>query len=308
MARSAGVAAVRAKLAHCLHEAREVASSASTTPTARAAAIALLGYSDFADVHEALSQSLSVPRESVQLAALSALDRFDDSGAGETIVARFSDLTGRARSEAATVLLRRPQRAIALLNAIGAKRIRQSDLDAAQINQLLNYRADDAVRTLARSVLKAPSTQRTEVVEAFRPALSLTGDAVKGKLLYEQRCISCHRGAGEGHSVGPDLVSVRNSGKEKLLLNILDPSREVAPQYVSYLIETRDGQSVLGILASDTPASLTVRQAYSKETVIARSQIKRMRSDGKSLMPDGLEAGLTPQDLADLIAFVESVK
>jgi putative heme-binding domain-containing protein len=77
---------------------------------------------------------------------------------------------------------------------------------------------------------------------------------------------------------------------------------------VSFLIETKDGQSVLGIVASDMPTSITIRQAYGRETVISRAQIKRMSSDGKSLMPEGLEEKLTSQDMADLIAFVESVK
>jgi len=108
--------------------------------------------------------------------------------------------------------------------------------------------------------------------------------------------------------VGPDFTTVRNAGREKLLLNILDPSREVAPQYVAYLVETRDGQDVLGILAADTPASITVRQAYGKETIIQRSNIKRMTSQGKSLMPDGLETGMSVQDMADLITFIEELK
>ena len=101
---------------------------------------------------------------------------------------------------------------------------------------------------------------------------------------------------------------MRNAGKEKLLLNMLDPSREVAPQYVAYVVETKDGQSLLGILASDTPANITVRQAYGKDVVVDRANIKRTTSQGKSLMPDGLEAGMKPQDVADLIAFIEAVK
>src|SRR5439155_22965554 len=115
---------------------------------------------------------------------------------------------------------KRASRAVALLQAIASGSLKQSDLDASQVNQLLNSKDDD-VRMLARKILSAPATQRSSVVEALRPALSLKGDAAKGKLVYEQRCISCHRAAGEGNAVGPDLVSVRNAGKEKLLLNIL---------------------------------------------------------------------------------------
>src|SRR5439155_10248616 len=78
IARSAGVVAVRARLADALNDARKVATETSATPAARAAAIVLLGYRDFADVGEVLDRLLREPRESVQLAALAALDRFDD--------------------------------------------------------------------------------------------------------------------------------------------------------------------------------------------------------------------------------------
>ena len=61
-------------------------------------------------------------------------------------------------------------------------------------------------------------------------------------------------------------------------------------------------------VASDTPAGITLRQAYGKETTIQRDKIKKMSSDGRSIMPDGLEAGLTPQDMADLLTFVEMGK
>jgi putative heme-binding domain-containing protein len=248
-----------------------------------------------------LVAALGERSESTQLAALSAMDRSDEPAVADSILGSFPTLTPRAKTEAVNLMLKRSARALALLRTL-----KQSDLDASQVNQLLNSK-DDEVRALARKMLSAPATRST-VVETFRPALSLKGDASKGKLIYEQRCISCHRAAGEGNAVGPDLITVKNAGAEKLLLNILDPSREVAANYINYLIETKDGQSVLGILASDTPSAIRVRQAYAKETVIPREQIKRMSSQGKSLMPDGLETGLNAEDVANLIAFIESGK
>src|SRR4029079_518333 len=97
------------------------------------------------------------------------------------------------------------------------------------------------------------------------PTLNLTGDATRGRNIYEERCLSCHRAGSEGHAVGPDLVTVKNTGKEKLLVNILDPNREVRPDYVSYSVETDDGESRVGLMVNETPMSITVRQAYGKE-------------------------------------------
>jgi putative heme-binding domain-containing protein len=82
----------------------------------------------------------------------------------------------------------------------------------------------------------------------------------------------------------------------------------VASQYSAYLVETKDGESILGIIVNDTASSITLRQAYGMETVVLRSNIKKLKNQGQSLMPEGLEEGLKPQNLADLLEFIESVK
>jgi putative heme-binding domain-containing protein len=203
------------------------------------------------------------------------------------------------------LLIARPNRAKTLLDAIASERLEPTVLNASQA-AFLRKHSDAALKQLANQILPPPPS-RESVIAAFRPALSLTGNSSRGHELYVQRCISCHRAGNEGSAVGPDFATMKNAGKEKLLLNILDPNREVAPQYLSFLIETKDGQSVLGIVASDQPSGITFRQAFGRETVIPRAQIRRMSSQGQSLMPEGLEEKLTPRDLADLIAFVESI-
>src|SRR6266699_2338228 len=136
------------------------------------------------------------------------------------------------------------------------------------------------------------------------PALDMKGDPAHGKKIYQERCVSCHRLGGEGFVLGPDLVTVKNTGKEKMLVNILDPNREVAPNYLAFEVETKDGESAVGVIASETTSSLTLRQAFGKETVILRSDMKSRRSLGQSLMPEGLEQGLTPQDVANLLEYI----
>jgi putative heme-binding domain-containing protein len=151
-------------------------------------------------------------------------------------------------------------------------------------------------------------SQRQATIDAFMPSLNLQADAGRGRKFYQERCSSCHRLGGEGHALGPDLVTVKNTGKEKLLVNILDPNREVRPEFVSYVVETEDGESLVGLVANETATAITVRQAYGKEDVVPRSRIRKMRSQGQSLMPEGLEAGLTQQDLADLLEYIETAE
>jgi putative membrane-bound dehydrogenase-like protein len=297
-------------------QVREVFASAArmsvdtrAAEDARAAAIQLLGLTSFEDSGSLLLALLNETQaQEIQLAAVASLNRFDDPRLGPALTKAWDKLSPRLRSEAVVTLLARPNRAIALLQAIQAGAIWPAALTTAQAKFLRNHR-DTTVRELAAKVLDAAAPgPRRSVIDAFTQALNLQGQAAGGKKIYEERCISCHRLGGEGSAVGPDLATVKSTGKEKLLVSILDPNREVAPQYVSYVVETREGDSLVGLIANETSSTITVRQAYAKEDVIQRSRIASMRSQTQSLMPEGLEAGLTQQDLADLLEYIETAE
>ena len=100
---------------------------------------------------------------------------------------------------------------------------------------------------------------------------------------------------------------MRNKTPETLLIDILDPSREVDPRYLNYQITTKSGRVFTGMIASETGSSLTLRRAEKAEDIILRQQIDEIQATGKSVMPDGLEMQLSRQDLADLIAYLLSV-
>jgi len=142
------------------------------------------------------------------------------------------------------------------------------------------------------------------VVRRFLPVLELRGDDQRGKAVFQQRCQSCHRFGSDGFAVGPDLAGARSGGKEKLLINVLDPNREVSPNYFAYVVETKEGDSYTGIIVNEAASSVTVRQPLGIEVVVPRSQIAKMQAQRTSLMPEGLEEGLTQQDLADLVDFI----
>jgi putative heme-binding domain-containing protein len=159
-----------------------------------------------------------------------------------------------------------------------------------------------AVKT---TVLPAtPTSSRAEAIKKYSAALELSGNAEKGRIIYQERCASCHRLYGQGTPVGPDLESVRTAGKETTLINILDPNREVPPRFATVEIETADDEHVTGVIANDAANGISLRQANGAETFVPRTQIKRSRTTAASLMPEGLEAGLTSQDLADLLAYI----
>jgi putative membrane-bound dehydrogenase-like protein len=273
----------------------------------RIQAIQALGLASYSESGSALASLLNLQQpQEIQLAAISTLARFNDAEVGAELTKRWDSLTPRLRTEAINVLTARKDRAMALLHAIETGSIRPSALDTTQAKFLRNHRDSD-VKKLAMKILgNKPASTRQQVIDQFTPTLNLKGNATHGKRVYEERCISCHRLGGEGFALGPDLVTVKNTGKEKIMVNILDPNREVRPDYVSFLVETKDDESQIGLIVNENKTAVTLRQPYGKENVINRSDIKKMQSQGQSMMPEGIEAGMTPQDLADLIEYIES--
>jgi putative heme-binding domain-containing protein len=134
--------------------------------------------------------------------------------------------------------------------------------------------------------------------------LKINGDATRGRTLFLQVCATCHRDGKDGAAVGPDRISFRNLGKPTLLLNILDPNREVAPRYFTAIATTDTGESFAGILAEETPATLRMLMPGGTEKVLPRSQVKKLERSSRSLMPEGLEAPWNDAQLADLLAFL----
>jgi putative heme-binding domain-containing protein len=92
-----------------------------------------------------------------------------------------------------------------------------------------------------------------------------------------------------------------------LLIDIFDPSREVDPRYINYVITNNAGRVFTGMIASETASSVTLRRAEKAEDVLLRSQIEEIQATAKSLMPENLETQLGKQDVADLIAYLQSV-
>ncbi len=147
-------------------------------------------------------------------------------------------------------------------------------------------------------------TNRLAVIASYLPALDLKGDAQRGAAIFRERCVTCHALRGEGTALGPDLASVAANGGDKLLVSIFDPNREVAPNFTAWTVETAEGETLTGLLVRETDSAVTLKLAGGTEAVLSRAQIKVLRQESRSLMPEGLESGLTPSDVAGLLAWL----
>jgi putative membrane-bound dehydrogenase-like protein len=151
---------------------------------------------------------------------------------------------------------------------------------------------------------------RPENGPQWREALSGAGDPAAGERVFFHprgpRCFVCHRIDGRGGAIGPDLSRVGGStARDKLIESILTPSKEIAPQYVSWVITTRDGRVRTGVIVDEGPNStITMADAQGRLEVLSRADVEERHALNTSIMPENLPALMTRQEFRDLIAYL----
>ncbi len=159
------------------------------------------------------------------------------------------------------------------------------------------------IREAARALFVQQGS-REEALKAFTGVSSLPGQPTKGAAVFNRTCAACHASHGLGHDVGPNLTEFRGKSVDDFLLAIVDPNAGINPNFIAYQIETTDGRSLSGIVRNETASGLTLLQAGGAKESLLRGGISEIRASSQSLMPEGLEQGLSPQDMADLIAWL----
>jgi putative membrane-bound dehydrogenase-like protein len=287
--------------------ATAIAADQTRGQSDRITALRLLAFAPYAEVAPVLTALLS-PQTSpeLQAAAIAALANQDNAGVGRQLLAGWKSFGPAIRRDVIDAVLHRPARLGDLFHAIEAREIARGEIER-DVKQLLMNHPNTAIRNRARALFAGDvSGDRGKIVAVYRPALAQPGRVERGRDVYERRCATCHRFGNAGHAVGPDIVSVQNKSPADLLIAILDPSREAQPNFIAYNVVTAQGAVYSGIIAAESAAGVTLRRAEGKEDKILRNQIEEIVSTGKSLMPEGLEKDISPDQMADLIAFIKS--
>ncbi|MFO0902640.1 MAG: PVC-type heme-binding CxxCH protein [Pirellulales bacterium] len=288
-----------------LAQSRQLARDQNASLDLRLQALQLASLSDFADCRQTLTALLDARQPpQIQQAAVRALASFSDPSVAAILVEAYRGLTPSVRTEAVESLMVRAERHEALIEALESRRISTGQLSAVRRNQLLKHPSVEVRARAERLFAHDAPGPRREVIARYQAALKMKGDRARGREIYLRECAGCHRLDGQGHDVGPNLESIRHRLPEELLVNILDPNREVSPNYVEYVAELDDGRLLTGIVASETPAGVVLRRPQGVEDSLARSQLASLTAAGKSLMPEGLEQKLTPEELAALLSYL----
>jgi putative heme-binding domain-containing protein len=143
--------------------------------------------------------------------------------------------------------------------------------------------------------------------QMFDP-MTLKAKADAGKPIFEKECASCHRHGGLGKDFGPDLTTIRNRFKKKDVLEaILWPSKTISDQYQSYIIETQDHDLINGLIVTEDAKKLVVKTAEVERPIeIPKTAVKDRRISKISIMPEHLLDGYGMDQIANLLAFLQS--
>ncbi len=143
--------------------------------------------------------------------------------------------------------------------------------------------------------------------------LAMPADAESGRRLFFKdgtaTCKSCHRVNSQGETLGPDLSQIgKKYRKSEILAHLLEPSKLIEPKYVSYVLETADGRVLSGLLVEQNEQEVILRTAQNQQVRVSAAEVELLAPQQKSLMPELLLRDLTPQQAADLLAFLASLR
>ncbi len=287
-----GVAAETAAKVRAFIEREAALAATSEAPLdERIEAIRLLAHAPFSLARGRLPALVDAREDrAIQIESVRSLSAHRDAGVAALLLEGWTRSSPEVRREILEALFGQEERIPPLLDSIESGAIAARSIDAVNRKRLLEHRSE-AVRERARGLFRDQGAgDRKSALEEYRSALDLQGDRGRGREAFRKACATCHQLEGE------------------VLTQILDPNRELLPVYNTYLVLTRDGRSITGIIASETAAGLTLKRAEAVEETVLRSAILKVEDTGLSLMPEGLEKDLRPQDLADLIAYLLSVR
>jgi putative membrane-bound dehydrogenase-like protein len=287
---------------------RKLVANSETKDALREPAIHLLGREpekqsdDLKLLANLVDQPLSTRS---QAAVFDSLKRLRNPDVPQTILAGWKQRAPSLRQSTIDILFSRDDWMNALLDNVENGTVAASEISPANRQRLLKH-SNHALQKRAETIWSGQNGSRAEIIAKYQSATTLTGDSAKGATVFANTCATCHFLRGQGHAVGPNLAALADKTPADFLTAILDPNAVVEPRFVAYNIETKDGRSLSGIVSAETATTLTLVQGGGGQETVLRSDIQEMRASGLSLMPEGLEQNMMPQDLANLIAYLKT--
>jgi len=267
----------------------ELAASLLTFPRTRADALTALG------------ELLAAPATPAPLrgALVQALGAAPGKDADAVLVAAFRATRSPGVFEQ---IVRRPESALALVEAIQAGTVPVAEVGPGNLARLRTH-PNRGVAGAAAALGAAGGGEKDALITQLMPEVTKAGDVANGKALFTAACAICHKYGDVGvRDVGPPLAGIGGKSPQELLTHIVDPNRQVEPNYWQWNLTTRRGETFVGVIVAETGASLTLRN-QGGDTEVRLADIASRENTRRSLMPEGLE-GLGAAGLRDVIAYL----
>ncbi|MBI3462058.1 MAG: c-type cytochrome, partial [Planctomycetes bacterium] len=289
--------------------ARQLTADPSAPSQQRMSALRLLGRDTSAreqDLRSLASLLSSQNPEEIQAAAVETLGGLRTPEVPGLLLSGWTTYGPKLRRDVLATLFRRNEWAPAILQAVADGVVAPADIDAAGRQRLLQSTSDTVRSEAQRLFASLQDANRQQVVEQYQSVATMSGDVDRGAQTFNKRCAVCHRLRDQGNAVGPDLAALTDKSAGALLTAVLDPNKAVEAKFISYLAVTKDGLTLTGMLESESGGGITLISPEAKKQTVLRTDLESLHSSGKSLMPEGMEKDLTPQDLADVVAYINA--
>jgi putative heme-binding domain-containing protein len=213
------------------------------------------------------------------------------------------------RRQAARAVARSRRGAGELLRLARADELPE-DLRAAAAFEL-NRAPWSEVREPAAELFPLPAARDERPLPSIADLLEMKGDAGRGREVFNRpdTCSNCHVARGEGKQVGPELSEIGSKlSREALLESILFPSAGISHGYESWIVTTKSGEVLTGLITSDTPGEVSVKAGDAIVRTVKTSEVLSRSMQATSLMPADLQKLMTAQELADVVAYLEALR
>lgn len=261
-------------------------------------------------------QSLDTAKQLLQSAksadlkrlTIQAIGRIGSTESAQALMDSLATLPAEVQPVAIEALSDRADSSIVLLRAVAAKQIPVETINANQIRKMLSLKNSELSELIAKhwgTVRTDRDPARAKLISQMRNTLrTANGDPVAGHAVFKRVCGQCHKMYGEGAEVGPDITRNGRASFEQILSNVFDPSLVIGAAYQALTVATKDGRVVSGLPIEDSPQRVVLKVQGDKQEIIARADVEEVVPSKLSLMPEGLEKQLKPEEMVDLFAYI----
>jgi putative membrane-bound dehydrogenase-like protein len=237
-----------------------------------------------------------------------------NSGDGRAVnllmaIVRSKDRPAEFRLEAVRGVAKSKPGALDLLKLVEAKQLDPSLMQTAGF--ALNSATFNDVKDRAQKLFPLPPAKNDKPLPPLTELLKSKGDAARGKIVFNTTgtCAKCHIVNGEGKEVGPNLSEIgAKLSREAMFESILFPSAGISHNYESWTLLLDDGNTVSGIITSETPEEVSIRGIDAIIRTYKRSEIEQLEKQKVSLMPADLQKVMTVGELIDVVEYVSTLK